>query len=269
VHEELEQGVTRAELLELLPRGGARNAVDCALWELESKRARRPVWQLAGLSSVVPRVTTFTIGAEDPAVVRAQALTRPEALALKLKLDGDLHTDIARVRALRYARPDVWLAVDANQGYTADGLANLLPTLVDADVRLIEQPLPRGREADLEGFHSPIDLAADESVQDSADIEALVGRFDVINIKLDKCGGLTEALHMTEVARSVGLRTMVGVMFGTSLAMAPGFVVGQLCEVVDLDAPLILAEDRVPSVSYRGGQIWCPDGVWGASANSA
>ncbi|MGI9247130.1 MAG: dipeptide epimerase, partial [Steroidobacteraceae bacterium] len=240
----IERGLTRTELQSLLPAGGARNALDCAFWELESKRANVPVWQLAGLASARTLLTTITLSADDPARVEAGARARAHALALKLKLDGDLDVDVERVRAVRRARPDVWFGVDANQGYTVDRLERLMPTLVEAGVQLLEQPIARGREADLDGFSSPIDLAADESVQDSADIERMVGRFDVINIKLDKCGGLTEGLRMVEIARRLGLRTMVGSMFGTSLAAAPGFVLGQLCEVVDLDGPLIHAEDR-------------------------
>jgi L-Ala-D/L-Glu epimerase len=262
--EAIERGITRAELAQLLPAGGARNALDCALWDLEARRTGRPVWQLAGLPGIKPLVTTFTLAADDPATVQAGALKFAKARALKLKLDGNLDTDIARVRAVRSARPDVWFGVDANQGHTLDTLAELMPTLVDCRVSLVEQPLARGREADLDGFKSPIPLAADESVQDSNDIEGLVGRFDVINIKLDKCGGITEALRMIDVARRCGLRTMVGSMFGTSMAAAAGFIVGQLCEIVDLDGPTILAADRQPSVRYHDGQISCPEGLWGS-----
>ena len=266
--EVIERGITREELATLLPAGGARNALDCALWDLDAKRTGRPVWQLAGLHGVKPLITTFTLAADDPGTVRAGALKFAAARALKLKLDGDLDADIERVKAVRNARPDVWLGVDANQGHTLESLAALLPTLCDAGVRLIEQPLARGREADLDGFKSPIPLAADESVQESRDIEGLVGRFDVINIKLDKCGGLTEALCMIDEARRVGLATMVGSMFATSLAAAAGFVVGQLCEIVDLDGPTILAQDREPAVRYEDGRIACPDGLWGAYATS-
>jgi L-Ala-D/L-Glu epimerase len=266
--EAIERGMTRAELAKLLPAGGARNALDCALWDLEARRTGRPVWQLAGLPGIKPLVTTFTLAADDPATVHAGALKFATARALKLKLDGNLDEDIARVRAVRSARPDVWFGVDANQGHTIATLAALMPTLVDARVSLIEQPLARGREADLDGFKSPITIAADESVQDSSDIEGLVGRFDVINIKLDKCGGLTEALRMIDVARGYGLRTMVGSMFGTSMAAAAGFIVGQLCEIVDLDGPTILATDRQPAVRYHDGHISCPEGLWGSYGQS-
>ena len=259
----IERGITRERLRQLMPVGGARNAVDCALWDLEAKLKGKPVWQLAGLQQVTPPITTFTLGADDPAEVAEDAKALVEARALKLKLDGDVEADIERVRAVRAARPDVWLGVDANQGYTRDSLSRLVPVLEDAGVLLLEQPLPRGNDAELEGLHCPAPLAADESVQGLAEVAALVGRFDVVNIKLDKCGGLTEALLMAAEARRLGLEVMVGNMVGTSLAMAPAFVLAQLCDVVDLDGPTFLAADREPAVSYKDGRIWCPDDVWG------
>jgi len=261
--EAIESGIGRKALRELLPPGGARNAVDCALWDLESKQTGRPVWQLAGLDQAVPRVTTFTLSADDPASVIRNVQALPQARALKLKLNGDVPADIERVRAVRAARPDVWMGVDANQGYTIESLGVLLPRLVDAGVKLVEQPLPRGAEAELEGFPSPIPLAADESVQGLADVAGLVGRFDVVNIKLDKCGGLTEALLIANEARRLDLQVMVGNMIGTSLAMAPAFVVAQLCDYVDLDGPWFLAQDCPPSVRYDDGRIHCPDTMWG------
>ena len=261
--EHIERGLSRAQLQELLPIGGARNALDCALWELEAQRAGKPVWQLAGLQRVAPLVTTFTLGADDPATMVANARACFGARALKLKLSGELDVDIERVRAVRAARKDVWLGVDANQGFTSETLAKLLPVLTAENVSLLEQPLARGREADLEGFDCPIPIAADESVQGVSDVEGLVGRFDVVNIKLDKCGGLTEALAMVHEARRFGLETMVGNMVGSSLAMAPAFVCGQSCDVVDLDGPTFLRRDRTPAVSYDAGSVWCPDEVWG------
>lgn len=260
----IEAGIDRAALRELLPVGGARNAVDCALWDLEAKLAGRPVWQLAGIDRPVARVTTFTVGADEPAVVASGARALAGARAIKLKLDGDVDADIERVRCLRAARPDVWLGVDANQGYRLDSLAVVLPHLVDAGVKLIEQPLPRGREADLEGLECPIPVAADESMQGLADVAGLVGRFDVVNIKLDKCGGLTEALLIVAEARRLGLGVMVGNMLGTSLAMAPAFIVAQLCDYVDLDGPIFLARDREPGVRYAAGSVECPDAIWGS-----
>lgn len=261
----IESGISREQLMGLLPAGGARNALDCALWELESKQAGQPVWKLAGIERPIPRITTFTLGADDPRTVADGARALTDARSLKLKLSGEIEVDAERVRAARAARPDVWLGVDANQGFTLDSLSKLVPVLIDAGVQLIEQPLPRGHETELERFDSPIPLAADESVQGLADMANLVGRFDVVNIKLDKCGGLTEALAMAERARQLGLKVMVGNMVGTSLAMAPAFVLAQLCDFIDLDGPAFLAADRTPSVVYKDGTVWCPDEVWGAS----
>jgi L-alanine-DL-glutamate epimerase-like enolase superfamily enzyme len=262
---EIERGIDREQLLDLLPRGGARNALDCALWDLEAKHAGKPVWQLAGLDHVSPRVTTFTLGADEPSIVARGALELSHARALKLKLDGNVNADKERVRRVRDVRPDVWLGVDANQGFSIASLQDTMPTFIEAGVQLIEQPLARGREAELEDFKSSIPLAADESVQDVADIAALVGRFQVVNIKLDKCGGLTEALRMVNEARRLDLNVMVGNMVGTSLAMAPAFVVAQLCDYVDLDGPIFLARDRSPAVSYEHGSLFCAGSIWGDS----
>ena len=224
----------------MLPPGGARNAVDCALWDLDAQRAGKDVWRLAGLESVKPLVTTFTMGADDPSVMADGARKFAKARALKMKLTGDLDLDIARVKAVRDARPNTWLGVDANQGYDIQKLDELMGTLVDCDVSLLEQPIRRGSESDLDGYTSPIRIAADESALSLADVPGLVGRFNVLNIKLDKCGGLTEALAMAHEARRLGLDVMVGNMVGTSLAMAPAFVLGQLCDIVDLDGPVFL-----------------------------
>jgi len=256
-------GISRLELREILPAGGARNAIDAALWELESHQHGQPVWQLAGLSVPKPLRTTFTISADEPDVMALDALAYSHARALKLKLTGDLHIDIARIQAVRAARPDCWMSVDANQAFEIGQLDKLTPALVAADVKLLEQPVARGREADLEKLDCPIPIAADESVLTLADIETLVGRYHVVNIKLDKCGGLTEALLMAKRARECGLGVMVGNMAGSSLAIAPAFLLGQLCDVVDLDGPIFLAGDRTPSVEYKDGDIWCADRVWG------
>ena len=264
----IEQGIDRESLQKLLPPGGARNALDCALWELDAARAGRPVWELAGLRSVNPLVTTFTLGADEPAVMAEGARKYLHARALKLKLTGDLDIDIARVRAVRAARPGAWIGVDANQGYRIDALNSLIPVLVEANVSLLEQPLARGREADLQGYISPVPIAADESVLGLADVPGLVGRFDVVNIKLDKCGGLTEALAMARKAQELGLKVMVGNMVGTSLAMAPGFVVGQLCDIVDLDGPTFLKRDCIPGATYADGKIWCGEDIWGGPSSA-
>ena len=258
------QDFSRLELLNLLPPGGARNALDCALWELEAQQVGQAVWQLAGLTAATPLLTTYTLGATDPATMAGRARNFTAARALKLKLIGD-GGDAERVSAVRAARPDVWIGVDANQGFDRDSFHALLPTLVDARVQLVEQPFPIGRESDLDGLNSPIPIAADESVQDRHDLAAVIGRVDVINIKLDKCGGLTEALAMVADVRRAGLKLMVGNMVGTSLSAAAGFVLGQFCDLVDLDGPMFLSEDRLPSVHYSDGNITCPDLVWGSA----
>jgi len=260
----LAAGADRGMLAHLLLPGGARNALDCAFWDLDAKRAGKPAWQLAGLPAPQPKITTYTLGADAPSTMAEQARAYPQARALKLKLTGE-PIDVDRVRAVRAARPDVWLGVDANQGYEIASLRDMMQTFINADVRLIEQPVPPGSDGSLSGLKSPIPLAADESVLCLADLPRCVGRFDVINIKLDKCGGLTEALAMAQVARRMGFKLMVGNMGGSSLAMAPGFLLAQRCDFVDLDGPLILANDRTPGVTYENGFISCPESLWGAA----
>ncbi|HEX5353223.1 MAG TPA: dipeptide epimerase [Rhodanobacteraceae bacterium] len=264
----IERGITRAELLECLPPGGARNALDCALWDLEAKRSGVPVWKLARCEPPRPLVTTFTIGADQPATMADHARAFTEARALKLKLTDD-EFNAERVRAVRDARPDAWIMADANQGFTRESFARLLPTLQRARIALIEQPFPIGREDWLDDLDCPIRIAADESVQDHNDLSKLAGRVGTINIKLDKCGGLTEALAMAKLAREMGFELMVGNMSGSSLAMAPAFVLGQQCAVVDLDGPLYLRDDCSPSARYEHGTIWCPDEVWGGPLPAA
>ncbi|HWM66815.1 MAG TPA: dipeptide epimerase [Steroidobacteraceae bacterium] len=260
----IESGMDRLSLQRLLPPGGARNAIDCAMWELEASRRGVPVWELAGVGALRPLLTTFTLGADDAQTMAAGARKYSHARSLKLKLTGDLEMDIARIRAVRGARPDVWIGVDANQGYTVGALSGLLDELVRAEVALLEQPLARGHEADLQGFTSPIPIAADESALTLADLPGLVGRFQIVNIKLDKCGGLTEGLAMARRAREIGLGVMVGNMVGSSLAMAPGFILGQLCDVVDLDGPIFLSRDCTPGAVYAEGKIQCGEEVWGS-----
>lgn len=264
VRAQIEAGISREDLRQLLPAGGARNAVDCALWELEAKQAGEPAWQLAGLKSPTPLLTTYTLGADSPEAMAAAAVGRihAPAKALKMKLLGD-GQDAERVKAVRAVRPDAWIGVDANQGFNPDSLTAALPAFLEARVELIEQPYKIGEEHLLEGWKSPIPIAADESVQTLKDVAGLVGRFDVMNIKLDKCGGLTEGLLMAKEAKRLGLKIMVGNMTGTSLAMAPAMLVGQYCDVVDLDGPLFLKEDRVPAIVYDNGLVSAPDGVWG------
>ena len=260
----IEAGPSREELRCILSPGGARNAVDAALWDLEAKRSSRPVWALAGVCEPGPIVTTFTVSADTPDAMAKVARGYASARSIKMKLTGDLPLDIERVRAVRAARPDVWLGVDGNQGFTIDSMPGLVEPLVEARVALLEQPLARGREADLEGFACPIPIAGDESLLSLSDLMDAPGRFDVVNIKLDKCGGLTEGLLMVAEARRLGLGVMVGTMVGTSLATAPGFVLGQICDLVDLDGPTFLMRDREPSVRYRDGELWAGPEVWGA-----
>jgi L-alanine-DL-glutamate epimerase-like enolase superfamily enzyme len=261
----IENVATRDELRRVMPHGGARNAVDCALWDLEAKRDGTEARHLAQVEPK-PLITTFTLGADEPQVMAEGARRYADARAIKVKLTGELDLDLERVAAIRTARPDVWLGVDANQGFAKDQLDPLVEGLSEHRVSLLEQPLARGREADLDGYRSPIPIAADESALGLDDVAGLIGRFDVINIKLDKCGGLTEALMIAEEARRRGLGVMVGNMVGTSLAMAPAFIVGQHCDVVDLDGPTFLREDRDPACEYRDGTIWCSDQVWGSRA---
>ena len=266
LRDKVERGLTRRELQMALPANGPRNAIDCALWELDARLAGKPAWALAGVGNPRPLLTTYTLGADEPADMAAGAKNYADARALKLKLTGDVELDAERVRAVRGSRKDVWIGIDANQGFTPDKLERLLPTLIEADVKLIEQPFARGREADLDGFDRPIPFAADESALCLSDVAGLVGRFDVLNIKLDKCGGLTEGLAMVAEAQRLGLKVMVGNMGGTSFAMAPAFILGQSCDIVDLDGPLFLKADRVPGATYEDGFVTCPDELWGAPA---
>jgi L-alanine-DL-glutamate epimerase-like enolase superfamily enzyme len=261
---QVEAGIDRHGLRALLPPGGARNALDCALWELESLRTGTPVWKLAGVEPPKPLVTTFTLPADDPAEILRRLGGLPTLKAIKLKLEGDLARDSERVRVVRAARPDVWLGVDANQGYGAGDLDGLVAMLAAERVLLLEQPVRRGEEALLDGWRSPIPLAADESIQDLVELEAQHGRFQVLNIKLDKCGGLTEALMMAERARQLGMKLMVGNMAGATLSTAPAFVLAQLCDIVDLDGPWFVADDPLAASLYAGGEIMVPAPIWGA-----
>lgn len=265
----IEAGPSREELRQILPPGGARNAVDCALWELESVREGRPVWELAGLPAPRPVITTFTLGADSPEAMARKAIGYTQARSLKMKLTGEVDLDVERVRSVRAARPDVWLGVDGNQGFVRDQLDDLIPALRDERVALVEQPLARGREGDLEGYVSPIRIAGDESLLSLVDVPGAKGRFDVVNIKLDKCGGLTEGLLMVAEARRLGLGVMIGTMVGTSLATAPAFLLGQICDLVDLDGPTFLTTDRKPGARYENGELWVGPEVWGTAGTLA
>jgi L-Ala-D/L-Glu epimerase len=258
----LPDGFDRHMLQKLMQPGGARNALDCALWDLEAKLSGQPVWRLAGLPEPKPVRTTMTLGVNAPDKMAAEALAFEDFRSIKVKIAGD-GLDADRLIAIRETRPDVWLGVDANQGLDVPKLEALYPAFLKANVSLIEQPLRRGDEAALDSVRSPIFLAADESVQGLAEVDALVGRFDVVNIKLDKCGGLTEAIAIAARARELRLRVMVGCMMGTSLSLAPAWLLAQICDYVDLDTVVGLKEDRQPSAIYEGGMVSCPAALWG------
>lgn len=261
------EDLTREKLRHLMPPSGARNAIDAALWELEAREQGQEVWQLAQTPEPHKLLTTITLGAEAPEKMAQRAVAYDFARALKLKLTGDADLDCERVSAVRKARPDVWMAVDPNQGYRPATIAPLLTVLEDCSVKLLEQPFRRGHESDHDGFVSPIPTAADESCLNLEELETLTGRFDVVNIKLDKCGGLTEGLLMAKRARELGLQVMVGNMVGTSLSAAPAFLLGQYCDVVDIDGPLFIAHDPEPTVTYKSGYVECPLNVWGPQAD--
>jgi L-alanine-DL-glutamate epimerase-like enolase superfamily enzyme len=250
---EIRKGITREELQQLLPAGGARNAVDCALWDLECKKTGKTIWQLTGIDPK-PVTTVFTIGLEPtPGEMAAKAAAAADAPVLKIKLNDDRPYE--RLAAIRAVRPDAELVVDANQGWDFGLLKEVIPKCVDLDLGMIEQPLPRGGDEMLEGFESPITLAADESCLDSSELETAARRYNMINIKLDKTGGLTEALKLAYAAKAKGCKLMVGNMVGTSLGMAPAFVVAQLCDFVDIDGPLLLKYDHPLGLQYQKGVV--------------
>jgi L-alanine-DL-glutamate epimerase-like enolase superfamily enzyme len=259
----LEQGeLDRAGLQRALPARAARNAVDCALWDLEAKLAGRSVWDLAGLAAPATIASDVTIGILSPDETVAAAEAHRDASMIKLKLGGE--QDLDCVRALRSVLPDVPLFVDANCGWTLDGLNTIAPALAEAGVFMIEQPLPQGADHLLDGYNKAVPLCADESCHDRSDLDRLAGRYDVVNIKLDNTGGLTEALALAREARSRGFRPMVGCMIGTGIAMAPAYVVASLCEVVDLDAPLIVRDPADAGLRHDGRLLhnFGPD-LWG------
>jgi L-alanine-DL-glutamate epimerase-like enolase superfamily enzyme len=262
----IEDGIGRSELQGLLPPCGGRNALDCALWDLEAKTAGSPVWALAGVPTPKPLVTVFTLPADEPEVVAKRLASLDFAKAIKLKLDGVVAADRDRLAAVRAARPDVWLSVDANQGYSEADLDALSGLLSDYKVSLVEQPVARGQESLLAGWKPGVPVAADESVLDLIELRERGSAFDVINIKLDKCGGLTEALVMAQEARAMGKQLMVGNMGGSTLAMAPGFVIAQLCDYVDLDGPHGLVDDPFASDIYSDGLVFVPETLWGGTA---
>ncbi|MBI1239782.1 MAG: dipeptide epimerase [Alphaproteobacteria bacterium] len=253
----------RAALGRAFPPGAARNAVDCALWDLEAKRSGHPVWQSAGLGAPKAVITAFTISLDTPDAMAKAAAAATGRPILKLKL-GEAGADAERVRAVRGAAPKATLIADANEGWTMEDLARLAPALAEEGVRLIEQPLPAGADAALADFASPIPLCADESVHDRASLDAVRGKYAAINIKLDKAGGLTEAIALLRAAEAEGLQTMIGCMVATSLAMAPATLLAGAADWVDLDGPLLLMKDRSPAIRYDGARMEPPDReLWG------
>lgn len=253
----------RHQLQGLLPAGAARNAVDCALWDLAAKKAGVPVWQLAGLPAPGPEITAYTLSLDSPEQMQEQAAENAFRPLLKTKLGGGPE-DVARIRAVRAGAPAARIIVDANEGWTPELYATLAPVLVDLGVELVEQPLPAGADDALAGMARPLPVCADESCHDRASLAALKGKYDVVNIKLDKTGGLTEALALREAALAQGFKVMVGCMVGSSLAMAPAVLVAQGAAFTDLDGPLLLAEDRDPPLDFddRGVHPAKPD-LWG------
>ena len=249
----IREGISREDLQDLLPPGGARNAIDCAMWDLECKRSGKTIWQLTGIDPK-PVTTVFTIGLEDtPEAMAAKAAAATDAPILKIKL-GD-HLPYERLAAIRAARPDAQLVVDANQSWSFELLKDVIPRCAGLNLEMIEQPLARGGDESLEGFESPITLAADESCLHSGELETASRRYSMINIKLDKTGGLTEALKLAKAAKAKGCKLMVGNMVGTSLSMAPSFVVAQLCDFVDIDGPLLLKYAQPLGLKYDKGVV--------------
>jgi L-alanine-DL-glutamate epimerase-like enolase superfamily enzyme len=251
--EGLPDAFDRTGLQRLLPPGAARNAVDCALWDLAAKRAGRRVWELAGLVEPGPEVTAYTLSLDDPQAMRAQAAKNAGRPLLKVKLGGE--GDMGRLEAVRAGAPGSRIIVDANEGWTAEEYAALAPALVGLGVELVEQPLPAGEDGALGEMARPLPVCADESCHDRASLAGLAGKYDVVNVKLDKTGGLTEALALREAARAAGYRVMVGCMVGTSLAMAPAVLVAQGAGWTDLDGPLLLARDRAHGLVYDGAGV--------------
>ncbi len=254
--------VTDRAALYTLPAGAARNALDCALWDLEAKRTGRRVWELAGLPEPRPEITAYTLSLDTPEAMQAQAAENAFRPLLKIKLGTP--DDMARLEAVRAGAPKSTIIVDANEGWSAEIYAELAPHLSRLGVALVEQPLPAGEDEALLGMARPVPVCADESCHDRASLAALKSKYDVVNIKLDKTGGLTEALKLRRSAQSQGYRVMVGCMVGSSLAMAPATLVAQGAMVTDLDGPLLLAEDRDTPLKFDSAGVHPPaPDLWG------
>ena len=262
VRRRIEAGAGRAELQQLLPPGAARNALDCSLWDLEAKRAGVRAWTLAGRARLDPVKTCFTISLGPAEAMAEAARANARRPMLKLKIGGP--DDLDAVAAVHAAAPRVRLIVDANEALSFDDLRRLAPEFARLDVKLLEQPLPAGADADLEGYASPVPLCADESLHTRAELAACAARYGLINIKLDKAGGLTEALALAAEARARGFGLMIGCMVATSLAMAPAMILAQGADFVDLDGPLLLARDREPGLAITGSVVEMPPPeLWG------
>jgi L-alanine-DL-glutamate epimerase-like enolase superfamily enzyme len=259
---EIESGLSRDRLLQLMPRGPARNALDSALWDLEAKRAGKRLWELAGLPEPKPVQTAYTIGIGPIKDMVSEALEMSDYSLLKLKVDGESGFEL--LEAVSAARPDASFIIDANEAWKFEQLESFLAAAQEMRVQLVEQPLPHDEDEVLETFTSPIPLAADESFHGLPDVTRLQNRYQVINVKLDKIGGLTEAFMAARQARELGLDLMIGCNGGTSLGIAPAYCFSLLCRYVDLDSPLLLAHDRDPSLDYQKGQVHPPAAdLWG------
>jgi L-alanine-DL-glutamate epimerase-like enolase superfamily enzyme len=254
--------LTRNALQDALPPGAARNAVDCALWDLESKMAGVAAWQLAGLKAPGPEITAYTLSIDTPDNMRAEAAKNADRPLLKVKLGGE--GDIARIEAVREGAPAARIIVDANEGWTPEAYTQLAPVLLALGVEMVEQPFPAGKDDVLLELDRILPVCADESCHDRASLPGLKGKYDMINIKLDKTGGLTEALALKDWAIEAGYQVMVGCMVGSSLAMAPAVLVAQGVALTDLDGPLLLAEDRPHGLKYDGSGVYPPEKeLWG------
>ncbi|WP_320176086.1 N-acetyl-D-Glu racemase DgcA [Maridesulfovibrio sp.] len=261
--EGLKTPITREELQSALPAGAARNAVDCALWDLEAKKTGVPVWKLAGISEPTPEITAYTLSLDTPEKMEAQAAENAGRPLLKTKLGGGIE-DIARIEAVRRGAPEARIIVDANEGWTSDIYREMAPVLVRLGVEMVEQPLPASDDDALLEIERVLPVCADESCHDRDSLPALKGKYDMINIKLDKTGGLTEAIKLREAALAEGYKVMVGCMVGSSLAMAPAVLVASGADVVDLDGPLLLAEDRESPLEYDDKFVFPPQSsLWG------
>lgn len=260
--EGLPAGITRAELQEALPPGAARNAVDCALWDLEAKQTGKRVWELAGLPAPKPEITAYTLSLDTPEKMQEQAAKHAFRPLLKIKLGTP--DDMVRLEAVRAGAPKSRIIIDANEGWSAEVYADLAPHLLRLGVGLVEQPLPAGDDDALIGMERPVPVCADESCHDRASLPALKGKYDIINIKLDKTGGLTEAIALRKAAGAEGYGVMVGCMVGSSLAMAPATLIAQGVAYTDLDGPLLLAEDRDAPLTFDDAGVHPPDAaLWG------